>query len=236
MNKEIKVAFKDVQKDMQELHNTLLEADYESKQEVFDRALYLYESVGNFLSTVEDNDPNLLPETANLPDLDEVFADDPVSKYVHAAITYAQSEGSEEAEQALKLAALEVADSQKAALEDGLCAYPDCDCPGISCFGTEEEDCEENCCPECCLCSLEGMDLQDYLDFTEEDYAAQVMANMDLIEQELEGKTEFSQADLYLIRYYLKHQPYNSDYAVEGLSDRALELAWKKIQHVRKFR
>jgi hypothetical protein len=215
MNREINEAFNGIQGDAIKLYHILAKAGFESTQEVFDAALHLYEKVGIFIESVEDADANLDPETSNLPDMDELFSDDPVSKYVHAAIAYAQSEGSVEAEEALKVAALEVAESQKELAED---------------------DCEEDCCLECCACDLAEMDLHEFIDYTEEDYAAQVMANMELIEEELKGKTEFSQADLYLIRYYLKRQPYNADFTVEGLSDRGLELAWKRIQWVKNIR
>lgn len=236
MNKEIVEAFRGIQEDAQKLQNVLIEADFESTQEVFDAALYLYEQVGVFIETVEDADTNLDPETSNLPDIDGLFVGNPVSDYVKEVINfYAESKkGNEEAHRKLFEAAIN-AEKHQNGLAEEVCSYPNCECGVDGCWD-EEEGCEEDCCIECCACDLSEMDLHEFIDYTEEDYAAQVMANMELIEEELKGKTEFSQADLYLIRYYLKRQPYTSDFTVEGLSDRGLELAWKKIQYIRNIR
>jgi hypothetical protein len=218
MSKEIKEIFGVLLKDIHGLNEVLVRQEFKSTQEAYDAALYVLNSVNALIEEIADADENLDPEKTNLPDVDELFAEDPVTDYVQAAIMYAQSEGSADAEQALKEAALKVAESQKE-LAEVVCDYPNCGCY----FGDEDG---------CHMEALEGDNLQDHIDYTEEEYANVVMTNMDLVERELEGKTEFSLTDLYLIRYYLKHLPSNSDYTVEAMSDGALVAAWKKLKYI----
>jgi hypothetical protein len=51
-----------------------LEAD---SKEVYEAAIDLYESVGQFIETLEDLDDNLDPEKSNLPDIDSPFRGTP---------------------------------------------------------------------------------------------------------------------------------------------------------------
>ena len=198
MNQAIKKAFKEVELSKHRLQLSLENSNYEGRPESYAAAFDHLKSLERFLDVLEEYDNNLDLDKTNLPNLDEIFAEDPVTDYVNAAIEYAQSQGSEEAEKKLKETALKVAESQK-----------------------EKQS---------------KKDLIDHIDSVEESYAIAVMENMELIEKELEGKTEFSLADLYLIRYYLKHKPYNSDYDVDRLSDRGLILAYKRIQSHKKNR
>jgi hypothetical protein len=55
--------------------------------------------------------------------------------------------------------------------------------------------------------------------------------NLNIIEFALEGETEFTAEDIELLRYYFKQRPDMSDYEVDELSDRAIELAWKAEQY-----
>lgn len=79
-------------------------------QEVYDAAMNLYGSVGQFIQTLEDLDENLDPNKTKLPDLDKVFEGNPVTDYVSSVIDLATGAGKVES---VKEAAQKLADYQK---------------------------------------------------------------------------------------------------------------------------
>lgn len=61
--------------------------------------------------------------------------------------------------------------------------------------------------------------------------AAASAASMDIIEEYLLGVKELTRGQLDLVRHYLKQLPENSSNDIDELSDRAVELAWKRISY-----
>lgn len=61
--------------------------------------------------------------------------------------------------------------------------------------------------------------------------AAASAASMDIIEEYLLGVKELTRGQLDLVRHYLKQLPENSSNDIDKLSDRAVELAWKRISY-----
>jgi len=105
----------------------------------------------------------------------------------------------------------------------------------------DEEDCtgEEATCtnPDCCMADQEydedeeeedyEDDLYDYVVSVDEDYYKVVNEVMKEIEDSLAHVTEFTGKDIELIRYYLKHVPFNNE-DIDSLSDKAVILAFKR--------
>lgn len=75
---------------------------------------------------------------------------------------------------------------------------------------------------------VEIITLLEYIKLVDTEYAEELRNNLDMIEEYINGLESYSADDLELIRYYLKHLPNNSDHDIEMLSDRAVELAWKR--------
>lgn len=77
-----------------QLDKAVFEKGYNlDSKEVYEAAMYLYESVGMFIESLEDLDENLDPHNNNLPDLDEVFGNHPVTDYVNAVVNVAAGSG-----------------------------------------------------------------------------------------------------------------------------------------------
>lgn len=311
MSKELKEGFIYAHEQLAKLQSVLIEGDFEASKVVYDAATSLYTAAGEFIQYLEEaevrSDENLDIEKTKLPNLDELFINNPATEYVNAAILLAQSPNSPEARKSFTEATFKLAAHQGTL--DGAVERPETlsefidrvfadinfvderyaemfrenlvaaiktleSRPGYSEFFVttaegmksgklkvsstaidisldgkdyhfdvptelpeEDEAAEEECTyPDCSCGEVEyttSEQLIDYIDTLESDYASLVSENLELVENELSGKTEFSQADLYLIRYYLKHLPDNSSYEVDSLSDRGLELAWKKHKYLK---
>lgn len=109
---------------------------------------------------------------------------------------------------------------------DNFCCSACCNCGAFpessTMFPVPAPDCPEGCEE----CSLEGVELVDYVREFDEDVVLGTLEIMNVIEQELENKTQFTPEDIELIRFYLRNLPNNSAYDIEELSDRAAVLAW----------
>lgn len=114
------------------------------------------------------------------------------------------------------------------------------DCTGDPYTCQKDECCVENkpafsesshCCKDECFPEREDRtSLIDFVREFEEETKFTTFEIMDAIESHLNNKKTFDKDDIELIRFYLKNLPYNSDYDIDELSDKAIVLAWK--QHV----
>lgn len=187
-----------------ELLAQLIEKEPDSP-EVYDAALDLYSAVGMFIRTLEDLDDNLDPEKSNLPDMDSLFEDHPVTGYINALYNRAVV-GNEEADFEAFRAAKELAKYQQ---EQDWSDYE------------EEEDSDYE----------DSLSVYEFIKLNDGEAQELIEQNLNIIEFALEGETEFTAEDIELLRYYFKQRPDISDYEVEELSDRAIELAWKAEQY-----
>jgi hypothetical protein len=181
-----------------------LEAD---SKEVYEAAIDLYESVGQFIETLEDLDDNLDPEKSNLPDIDFLFEEHPVTDYINAVYNRAVNEDVTTRLEVLR-AAKELGKYQH---EHDWAVYEE----------EEEEDFDYG----------DSISLYEYIKLIDEEAQDLIEQNLNIIEFALEGETEFTAEDIELLRYYFKQRPDMSDYEVDELSDRAIELAWKAEQY-----
>jgi hypothetical protein len=196
-----------------ELFVELSKAGFKATEDVFNAAINTYGAVGEFIEAMEaeeEEDENMNPETTKLPNIDDLF-EAPVNDFVTASIQFAINGGKTE-QQALFEAAM------------NLKAYQE---------GYEPEEFEpcEDC--DCCLAEDEGESLLEVIYAAEANHYDNVNVFMTLIEQGLDNAETFDEEDLELIRYYLKNLPDNSDYDIDMLSPRALELAYKKHKYLR---
>jgi hypothetical protein len=187
-----------------ELLAQLIEKEPDSP-EVYDAALDLYSAVGMFIRTLEDLDDNLDPEKSNLPDMDSLFEDHPVTGYINALYNRAVA-GNEEADFEAVRAAKELAKYQQ---KQDWSDYE------------EEEDSDYE----------DSLSVYEFIKLNDGEAQDLIEQNLNVIEFVLEGETEFTAEDIELLRYYFKQRPDISDYEVEELSDRAIELAWKAEQY-----
>jgi len=88
----------------------------------------------------------------------------------------------------------------------------------------EEESPCDNC--GCVAFCRDEMTLLDYIQSQDDSATNGILLHLQLIEDELQYKTEFSTEDYALVRYYLKQNPNTSVHEVDALSDRGLHLAW----------
>jgi hypothetical protein len=185
-----------------DLLGQLWERDADSK-EVYEAAIDLYSSVGQFIETLENLDDNLDPEKTNLPDVDYLFENHPVTDYINAVYNRAVNEDEESQQEVLKAAKeLEKYQQEYDGLED-----------------ETEEDFED------------GVSVYEYVYEVDDRHVEEIQTNLSIIEFALEGEEEFTEDDIGLMRYYFKHQPHSSHFDVEELSDRGIELAWKALQY-----
>jgi hypothetical protein len=187
-----------------ELLAQLIEKEPDSP-EVYDAALDLYSAVGMFIRTLEDLDDNLDPEKSNLPDMDSLFEDHPVTGYINALYNRAVA-GNEEADFEAVRAAKELARYQQ---ERDWLDYE------------EEEDSDYG----------DSLSVYEFIKLNDGEAQDLIEQNLNIIEFALEGETEFTAEDIELLRYYFKQRPDISDYEVDELSDRAIELTWKAEQY-----
>lgn len=167
-------------------------------QEVYEAAIDLYSNVGQFIETLEDLDDNLDPEKTNLPNVDALFENHPVTDYIHAVYNRAVKEDVDSQLEVLK-AAKKLQDYQNEETD-----------------GYDDED---------------SISVYEYIKQNDEEAQDLIEQNLAIIEFALEGETELTEEDFELIRYYFKHQSNLSEFEVEELSDRAIELAWKAKQY-----
>jgi hypothetical protein len=103
--------------------------------------------------------------------------------------------------------------------EDDMVAPCDCGCNNCIAKSAheEEEDFE--------------IDIFAVINTFEEDVSADLEFIMGFIADTCRHLDTFNEDNLRLIRFYLSHLPYNSHLDIEGLSDRAVELAWRQLRY-----
>lgn len=83
-----------VEKKFTELDNVVFEQGFGmGTRQVYKAAVYLYDAVEDFIEALEELDENMYPETTNLPNVDEIFKDHPVSDYVHSLFDVVSGSG-----------------------------------------------------------------------------------------------------------------------------------------------
>lgn len=103
----------------------------------------------------------------------------------------------------------------------------------------EEESVEEDCCENYDSSDYyttgyqEPTSLYEYINLVDNEYAEEVKANLEAIEDHMDGTDVWGEEEYGLVRYYLKHLPNNSDYDIDMLSDRAVFLAWQQHKYIR---
>lgn len=98
----------------------------------------------------------------------------------------------------------------------------------------EEEDAEEDVCtgdPSTCYCGREE-NIYETVEAASLAAAGIIMSTMSEIEEHLTGKTEYTEQDIELVRYYMKNLPSNSDFDIDKLEDQELVMAWHRIAYV----
>ena len=88
------------------------------------------------------------------------------------------------------------------------------------------EDKEEDC---------EDVGLLAYIEEVDATHVDEVNENLDMIEKYLDGKSEFNDDDVKLIRYYLTHLPQHSLNEVESMEDKTVKLAYRQLQFIRRI-
>lgn len=79
----------------------------------------------------------------------------------------------------------------------------------------------------------EDVGLLAYIEEVDATYVDKVNENLDMIEKYLDGKSEFNDDDVKLIRYYLTHLPQHSFNEVESMEDKTVKLAYRQLQFIR---
>lgn len=308
--KEVYNAFAQVTKDYQSIYEDLYLSV--SDPEIYNKALNLYKSVGEFIEKLELFDENLDLKKSKLKGVDDLFSNHPVTAYVDTVIDYLTGKvGREKVQEATRqLVEFQQAETEekKETLEDFVNRFVDDlniedkvyasnfkesllkaidtleNCPGHSKFlvfvgdtylqghlyvdedrvtikiedkqyvfekPRNEDSCENECeyDPE----EVDYLDDMKYLYDTESTRQLEETSNilldrvrnfdsddekeinklLDVIQYVLDLKTDFTQDDLELIRFYLKHLTFRGDTDIDSLSDRALALAWKQHKYIR---
>jgi len=73
-----------------------------------------------------------------------------------------------------------------------------------------------------------GSDLHNKVEDFDETVTHENINLMEEIEKELRNKNSYTDSEIELMRFYLKKLPFNSEYDIEELSDRAVVLGFKK--------
>ncbi|MCB5367051.1 hypothetical protein [Collinsella aerofaciens] len=312
--KEVYNAFARVTKDYQSIYEDIYfgEGISVSDPKIYDKALNLYKSVGEFIEKLELSDENLDLKKSKLKDVDGLFSDHPVTTYVNTVIDYLTGKvGREKVQEATRqLVEFQQAETEekKESLEEFVNRFVDDlniedkvyannfkeallkaidtleNCPGHSKFlvfvgdahlqghlyvdedhvtikvedkqyvfeKSKDEDAyedEDEYDPE----EIDDLDDMEYLYAKEADRQLEETSNtllghvrnfdsddekeinklLDVIQYVLDLKTDFTQDDLELIRFYLKHLAFRGDIDIDSLSDRALVLAWKQHKYIR---
>jgi hypothetical protein len=308
---EILEAVKEVGKNCQALNVVAITGGYNN--DLFDAALRLHDATGYLIEALEQNDENMDPARTKLPNLDEVFAGDPVSEYVDAIYDYASGKGTAETVRAAtkkladqqKWAELSKKDEEEEIYEDSIEGFAkaimdhnnltgtvanDIAAQLVHCFGllegqvgpsvgfkavtpqgafegtiyntneqhivvlkgkeygyarkydgfcseypvepvADQEELFNQLHPEK---DTKDMSLSDYVtEFGFGKYDPNEL--LEVIQGILDRRGHFSKDDYKLIRFYLKQKPFNDPEEINTLSDRALELAWKKHKYARNF-
>jgi nucleoside 2-deoxyribosyltransferase len=186
-----------------EAQKLIAEGHNYNSPELYDTAIHILNQADIFLGKLDEFDENMDPETTNIPELDYLFEDNPVTDFVDARINFAMGDESEENLNRMKAAAEKISEGYEEA----------------ECLCSEYEGCSD--------CPLEEISLYNYVVSLDGEISYEVNAVMDMIEDHLEDVEEFDEEDMELIRFYLRNLPTNSHTDIEGLSDRAVQLAFK---------
>jgi nucleoside 2-deoxyribosyltransferase len=187
-----------------EAQKLIAEGHNYNSPELYDAAVHILNQADIFVGQLDEFDDNMDPETTNIPELDYLFEDNPVTDYVDARINFAMGDDSEENLERMKNAADKISESYD---EDEECVC------------SADEHCED--------CPLELVSLHSYVTALDEDISQEVNAVLDMIEDHLQDAESFDKEDTDLIRFYLRHLPSSSFNDIEELSDRAVQLAFK---------